>query len=114
MIASVKALGGFRSILERMGRAPEFSKEPFFGGYVDAFRRVGEERRVDLAGFSAGEEFAKLWDMRSRDFIERKSPILQFSAEEETELLGLLREFYGWMTRSFPKCGNANDDSARN
>ena len=113
IVASAKALGRFRSILEQMG-APDFSKEPFFGPYVDAFRRVGEERRVDLAGCKAGEDFAELWDRRCRDFIERTSPKLQFTAAEQTRLLHLLTEFDDWITRSFPECGNADDDSARN
>ena len=54
---------------------------------------------MNEAGIRSGEEFALLWDQRSRDFIDRKVPRLEFSWEEEERMLRMLSEFGDWLKR---------------
>ena len=85
-----------------MDCAPEYSGEPYFLPYVEAFGRLAKERGWKGSGIRSGEEFALLWDQRSRDFIGRKVPALEISREEEERMLRMLSEFGDWL-KSFPE-----------
>ena len=102
MLTVVRALNAMQRVLGGLNRLPPLG-EPFLGPYVQAFRSVAADYRLDDSGVEVMEQFVAVWDERSRSFMSAEISGLEFTLDEREKMRAQLAEFNEWLKLHFPE-----------